>query len=191
MRPHNPKQAFHCDPKTRIMRQKNAYGSSQKRIDDLFDYHLPDPKTAGRIPLAMRFARLQAENGLPVFFSSRSPFTVAANISGLENFCRWMVRKPELCRELMHLALDHLRKSGSHAASDRIPPADIRPVSRHPQPGKKGPRRIHPGSGVRHPGHGPARECLCHDQGGTRYRLVPVAVSFQEAEWFSQHSRYP
>ncbi len=75
---------------------------------DLETLELPDPKTAGRIPVAMRFARLQAENGLPVFFSSRSPFTMAANICGLENFCRWMVRKPEICRELMRLALDHI-----------------------------------------------------------------------------------
>ena len=75
---------------------------------DLETLNLPDPKTAGRIPLSMRFARLQAENGLPVFFSSRSPFTVAANICGLENFCRWMIRKPALCRELMRLALDHI-----------------------------------------------------------------------------------
>jgi len=75
---------------------------------DLENLKIPDPRTAGRIPLAMRFARLQAENGLPVFFSSRSPFTMAANICGLENFCRWMIRKPELCRRLMQLALEHI-----------------------------------------------------------------------------------
>ena len=75
---------------------------------DLETLKLPNPKSAGRIPLAMRFARLQAENGLPAFFSSRSPFTMAANICGIENFCRWLIRKPELCHELMRLALDHI-----------------------------------------------------------------------------------
>ena len=75
---------------------------------DLEKLPIPNPQTAGRIPLAMRFARLQAENGLPVFFSSRSPFTLAANICGLENFCRWMIRNPDLCRELMRRALEHI-----------------------------------------------------------------------------------
>jgi len=75
---------------------------------DLEKLKLPDPKAAGRIPLAMRFAKLQSESGLPVFFSSRSPFTMAANICGLENFCRWMVRKPGLCRELMRISLEHM-----------------------------------------------------------------------------------
>jgi len=75
---------------------------------DLETLKLPDPITSGRIPLAMGFARLQAEHGLPVFFSSRSPFTMAANICGLENFCRWMIREPDLCHELMRFALDHI-----------------------------------------------------------------------------------
>ncbi len=68
----------------------------------------PDPRTAGRIPFARRFAELARERGYPVFFSSRSPFTIAANLCGLENFCRWLMRKPELCRLLMEKALDHL-----------------------------------------------------------------------------------
>ena len=58
---------------------------------DLENLNLPDPKAAGRIPLAIGFAQRQAENGFPVFFSSRSPFTMAANICGLENFCRWKI----------------------------------------------------------------------------------------------------
>jgi uroporphyrinogen decarboxylase len=78
---------------------------SEKDIENL---KLPNPRTAGRIPLSMHFAQLQAENGLPVFFSSRSPFTMAANICGLENFCRWLIRKPELCHELMRLTIEHI-----------------------------------------------------------------------------------
>ena len=75
---------------------------------DLENLNLPDPKAAGRIPLAIGFAQRQAENGFPVFFSSRSPFTMAANICGLENFCRWMIRKPDLCRILMGFAIEHI-----------------------------------------------------------------------------------
>ncbi len=75
---------------------------------DLDHIDLPNPRTAGRILLAMQFAKQQFDHGLPVFFSSRSPFTVAANICGLENFCRWMIRSPDLCHHHMQLALDHI-----------------------------------------------------------------------------------
>jgi uroporphyrinogen decarboxylase len=75
---------------------------------DLESLELPDPKSAGRIPFAWRFARLQREAGLPVFFSSRSPFTMAANIAGLENFMRWIVKAPELATRLLELSLAHI-----------------------------------------------------------------------------------
>jgi len=35
---------------------------------DLENLPTPNPRTAGRIPLAMRFAQLQAKNGFPIFF---------------------------------------------------------------------------------------------------------------------------
>jgi uroporphyrinogen decarboxylase len=68
----------------------------------------PDPRNAGRIPYAWRFASLQRQAGLPVFFSSRSPFTMAANIAGLENFMRWIVKAPELAQRLLELSLSHI-----------------------------------------------------------------------------------
>ncbi len=69
----------------------------------------PDPQNAGRIPKALKFAQLQAEHGLPVYFFSRSPFTMAANICGLSMFCRWLIKKPEICIRLMDIALDHIQ----------------------------------------------------------------------------------
>jgi uroporphyrinogen decarboxylase len=75
---------------------------------DVETLRLPDPETAGRIPEAMRFARLQAENGLPVYFFSRSPFTMAANIAGIEQFLRWTYKEPEVCEVLLRLSLDHI-----------------------------------------------------------------------------------
>jgi uroporphyrinogen decarboxylase len=77
----------------------------EKDVDQL---KMPDPKTAGRIPIAMRFAQLQAEHDLPVFFASRSPFTMAADISGVAQFCKWLLKKPELCERLISLALEHI-----------------------------------------------------------------------------------
>jgi uroporphyrinogen decarboxylase len=79
-----------------------------KNEADVEKLTLPDPKNAGRIPKAMRFSQLQAENGLPVYFFSRSPFTMAANICGLDIFCRWIVKKPDLCLHLLDLSLRHI-----------------------------------------------------------------------------------
>jgi uroporphyrinogen decarboxylase len=76
--------------------------------NDVYSLELPDPRSAGRISYARRFASLQKEAGLPVFFSSRSPFTMAANIAGLENFLRWIIKAPELAQRLLELALAHI-----------------------------------------------------------------------------------
>jgi len=69
---------------------------------------LPDPKKAGRIPQVMEFSKLQENHGLPVWFFSRSPFTMAANTCGVDQFLKWMLKKPQLCERLMNLALDHI-----------------------------------------------------------------------------------
>jgi uroporphyrinogen decarboxylase len=68
----------------------------------------PDPKTAGGIETAMRFSKLQEQNGGIVWFHHRSPFTMAANICGIERFARWMLRRPELCDHLIDMAFDHI-----------------------------------------------------------------------------------
>ncbi len=75
---------------------------------DIDNLQLPDPKTAGRIPLAMAFARHQQKHGLPVYFFSRSPMTMAATITSLENFLKWMYKKPQLCERLTRLAMEHI-----------------------------------------------------------------------------------
>ncbi len=63
---------------------------------------MPDPRTAGGIAIAFEFAKLQEKNGLPfVTFFPRAPMTSAANICGVEQFCRWIMKKPELCHKLL------------------------------------------------------------------------------------------
>jgi uroporphyrinogen decarboxylase len=76
--------------------------------EDVERLTLPNPRRVGRISQALRVARLQAEAGLPVTFFSRSPFTMAANLCGLETFLRWTVKRPALCQRLLELALDHI-----------------------------------------------------------------------------------
>ena len=79
-----------------------------KTEKDLENLKMPDPRSAGRIPKAMRFSQLQMAHGIPVYFFSRSPFTMAATICSLEQFCKWLMMKPELCDHLMRLAIEHI-----------------------------------------------------------------------------------
>ena len=69
---------------------------------------LPDPHRAGRIPKMLELARRQADDDRPVYFFSRSPFAMAANICGTDRFMRWLIKKPELCHHLMSLATAHI-----------------------------------------------------------------------------------
>ncbi len=79
-----------------------------RKAGDVEKLKMPDPRNAGAIELGMRFARIQRSHGLPATFFSRSPMTEAANICGLEQFCRWMIKAPELCDRLLELSFAHI-----------------------------------------------------------------------------------
>jgi len=55
----------------------------------------------------MEFSKLQDEAGWPVTFFSRSPFNMGADTCGVEQFSRWLMKKPEICDRLMRMALEH------------------------------------------------------------------------------------
>lgn len=80
-----------------------------KTEDDVWNLKMPDPKAAGGIGKAMEFAKIQEKNGQPITFFPRSAFCVASNICGLQQFCKWMIKKPELCHRLLRMAVDHIR----------------------------------------------------------------------------------
>jgi len=79
-----------------------------KTEEDVRSLRLPDPRTAGAIPKRMEYSRLQEKAGLLVTFFSRSPFSTAADICGTQQFCRWMIRKPELCETLIRIGIEHI-----------------------------------------------------------------------------------
>ena len=79
-----------------------------KNEDDLLNLKMPDTRTAGRISLCLEFARLQEAHGLPVTFGTRSAFTMAGNICGLERLCRWLIKKPELAERAIRMAIDYI-----------------------------------------------------------------------------------
>ena len=79
-----------------------------KTAEDIDTLVTPDPKKSGRIPEAMAFAKLQARQGLPVYFFARSPFTMAANIAGIDQFMRWTMKNADACEKLLRLSIDHI-----------------------------------------------------------------------------------
>jgi uroporphyrinogen decarboxylase len=76
---------------------------------DVEKLKLPDVKTAGMLPLAMQFSRLQDENGVSPSVVVGGPFTIAGNICVVDTLCRWLIKRPELVHRLLRLATDHIR----------------------------------------------------------------------------------
>jgi uroporphyrinogen decarboxylase len=75
--------------------------------DDVWNLKMPDAKTVGAIPKRMEFSKLQESAGRPITFFARSPFTMAADICGVQQYSRWILRKPQLCERLLEMALEH------------------------------------------------------------------------------------
>ena len=86
----------------------SSFPLRSRNARDVENLKIAGPANRGGIELGMRFARLQRSHGLPATFFSRSPMTEAANICGLEQFCRWIIKAPELCRRLLDMTLDHI-----------------------------------------------------------------------------------
>jgi len=74
---------------------------------DVGQLEIPDVKSAPSIQLAMEVSRLCQQHQRPIMFTIGSPFTWAGNLCGLDQFCRWMVKKPELAHRLLRLSTDY------------------------------------------------------------------------------------
>ena len=72
------------------------------------ELQMPDPQCAGGIPLAFQFSQHQIDHGLPAVFNTRTPFCVASNICGTQQFLKWMLKKPQLCEHLLRMATEHI-----------------------------------------------------------------------------------
>jgi len=82
--------------------------------DDVDRLVLPDVQSAGMLPLAMQFSKLQAENQMSPSVVVGGPFTVAGNICVVETLCRWSIKKPDLAHRLLRLATDHVVSVVAH-----------------------------------------------------------------------------
>jgi uroporphyrinogen decarboxylase len=76
--------------------------------EDLDGLTLPDVRTAGSLPLAMEFSKLQQQNGTPITVILGGNFSVAGNICPPSTLCRWMLRKPDAAHRLLRMASDHI-----------------------------------------------------------------------------------
>jgi len=76
--------------------------------EDLESLTLPDVRTAGSLPLAMEFSKLQQQNGTPITVILGGNFSVAGNICPPSTLCRWMLKKPDTAHRLLRIASDHI-----------------------------------------------------------------------------------
>ncbi|MBA7609089.1 Uroporphyrinogen decarboxylase [subsurface metagenome] len=73
---------------------------------DVERLEVPDVKTAPAIQHAMEFSKTCQQNHRPIMFSIGSPFTGASSLCGLDQLCRWMLKKPELAHKLLRVTTD-------------------------------------------------------------------------------------
>ena len=64
-------------------------------------------KESGAVPLFMKFARLQEQQGLPVSLHCDPPLETVRGICGLETLARWLIKKPDLVHRLLRIATDY------------------------------------------------------------------------------------
>lgn len=88
--------------------------------DDVWNLSVPDPKTAGMVPVMTAFGKLSSQEQLENEpFNVRLPgaggaFTVAGNIAGVEKLLRWMIKKPDVAHRLLRLATDYIVALGQY-----------------------------------------------------------------------------
>ena len=67
-------------------------------------------ETAGAMPVAIEFARIQQQFGMPIMVQGGGPFTMAGNICEVDVLCRWLIKKPDTAHLLMRKVNDFLMK---------------------------------------------------------------------------------
>ena len=79
-----------------------------KSEEDVYRLRMPDVKTAGLIPFAMEFAKLQNKYGMFIQPHVVDPFSFAGHVCGVDNLMRWVVRRPETVHHLMRIVVNYL-----------------------------------------------------------------------------------
>ena len=74
---------------------------------DAWNLELPEVETSGFLPILMKFSQQQFKNEGRATCPGMEPFAIASSTTGVEKFCRWMNKKPEVCHHLLRLAVAH------------------------------------------------------------------------------------
>jgi uroporphyrinogen decarboxylase len=75
--------------------------------EDGWNLQLPDVKTAGSLPIGIEFSKMQRNFGMPAMPPSAGVFNMAGNLVGAETWCRWLIKKPDLCHHILRLTTEH------------------------------------------------------------------------------------
>jgi uroporphyrinogen decarboxylase len=78
----------------------------------------------GSVPILRRFAEINQEHDQPVMLWATAPVEGAASLCGADNFCRWLIRKPDLIHRLMRLCTDYIKEVVRYF-TERFDPARI------------------------------------------------------------------
>jgi len=73
--------------------------------EEAWKLELPDVKREGR-RATMECGKLVVESGGPFVNVAIMPFTYAGSLCGVEQLCKWMMKKPELAHRLLRLSTD-------------------------------------------------------------------------------------
>lgn len=72
---------------------------------------IPEVETAGAYPIAIAFAKIQQQFGMPIMVMPFGTLTPAGNIVDVDNLCQWMIKRPEVVHKLLRKCTDFGKKT--------------------------------------------------------------------------------
>ena len=83
--------------------------------DDAWALAVPDDiLSAGTMPVALAFSRLQYELGMPVTVQVGSPLTWAGSVCGEERLMLWIIKKPDLVHHVLRVITDFILRKADY-----------------------------------------------------------------------------
>ena len=85
--------------------------------EDAWALAVPDDiLSAGTMPVALAFSRLQYELGMPVTVQVGSPLTWAGSVCGEERLMLWIIKKPDLVHHVLRVITDFILRKADYWA---------------------------------------------------------------------------
>lgn len=77
-------------------------------LADIDKLRLPELQSAGNLPKALEFSKMQESGGGLINLVVGGVFTTAGNICDVRNLCLWLTREPEAVHRIVQLAAEHI-----------------------------------------------------------------------------------